>query len=63
MLATEAGFLALKGDAGLLWSPSGYIARRPRPSGAVAVLTPPATLSALMNGYQPSWHPSVTAFA
>jgi hypothetical protein len=63
MLATEAGFLALRGDAGLLWSPAGYIARRPRPSGVAAVLTPPATLSALMNGYQPIWHPSVTTFA
>jgi hypothetical protein len=48
----------LRGDRALLWSPSGYVATRQRPAGPVAVLTPPASLAALVNGYQPLWHPS-----
>jgi hypothetical protein len=51
-------WLALRGDAALLWSPAGYVERRPRPAGAVDVLTPPATLAALARGYRPVWHPS-----
>ena len=59
MIATEEGeFLALRGGAALLWSPSGYVASRPRPSGSVDALTPPATQAALANGYRPLWHPS-----
>lgn len=52
------GFLALKGGEALAWSPSGYVARGPRPPGIVDVLTPPASLAALVNGYAPLWHES-----
>jgi hypothetical protein len=58
--AGEGEFLALHRDSALLWSPSGYVARRPRPAGQVAVVTPPSSLAALVNGYQPLWHPSAT---
>lgn len=59
MLATPGGeFLALRGTEALLWSPAGYVGRRRRPAGPVGVLTPPATLAALGNGYRPLWHPS-----
>lgn len=54
----EKTFLALRGTTALLWSPTGYIARRPRPKGLATVLTPPATLAALAHGYNPLWHPS-----
>lgn len=57
-----AAFLALRGASGLLWSPGGYIERRERPAGTVTVLTPPATLAALEQGYRPQWHPSADAF-
>lgn len=52
------GFLALKGEQALLWSPAGYEARLRRPRGMVQVLTPPSTLAALACGYRPLWHPS-----
>lgn len=52
------GFLALKGADALLWSPSGYGERRPRPKGTVLSCTPPASLAALGAGYAPLWHPS-----
>jgi hypothetical protein len=63
MLASGDLFLALKGQNALVWSPSAYTGIRPRPFGMVDVLTPPATLAALANGYQPLWHPSVTISA
>lgn len=59
--APEGEFLALRGDRALLWSPAGYVATRPRPAGLVEVATPPSSLSALVNGYRPLWHPSATA--
>lgn len=52
------GFLALRGDAALVWQPSGYVARERRPSGLAAVLTPPTSLAALAQGYAPLWHES-----
>ena len=53
---------AVKGDALLPWSPSGYGARHPRPRGATAgVLTPPSMVKALVRGYAPLWHPSAIA--
>lgn len=58
LTADGAGFLALRGDEALLWQPAGYVAREPRPSGLAAVLTPPASLAALANGYRPLWHES-----
>ena len=50
---------ALRSASLLRWTPSGYVARRPRPRGIVAdVLTPPAMLAALGAGYRPHWHAS-----
>ncbi|WP_332694695.1 hypothetical protein [Bosea sp. (in: a-proteobacteria)] len=64
MLAARGGeFLALRGDRALLWSPSGYVATRPRPTGLVDVLTPPSSLAAIVNGYQLLWHPSAAKTA
>jgi hypothetical protein len=56
--AGPAEWLALRGDAALLWSPSGYTEKRARPEGIVALVTPPSSLAALANGYQPHWHGS-----
>jgi hypothetical protein len=56
--ASEGEFLALRGAKALLWSPSGYVASQPRPAGFAAVVTPPSSLAALVNGYQPLWHPT-----
>jgi hypothetical protein len=51
--------LAVRGDALLPWSFSGYGAPRPRPRGVeVELLTPPAMVSVLSAGYRPHWHPS-----
>jgi hypothetical protein len=63
MLLSDDGtaFLALRGASALLWSPGGYTGRRERPVGTVTVLTPPATLAALGQGYRPHWHPSAAA--
>lgn len=64
LLSEEGGeFLALRGSSALLWSPAGYSAQRSRPTGIVTVLTPPTTLAALKQGYQPLWHPSAEALA
>jgi hypothetical protein len=50
---------AVRGDVLLRWTPHGYDGRKPRPRGAtVEVLTPPAIVAALSNGYRPHWHPS-----
>lgn len=58
MLHEGGRFLALRGELALLWSPAGYAGALPRPEGVVAVLTPPASLAALQQGYRPLWHPS-----
>jgi hypothetical protein len=51
--------LAVRGNALLPWTASGYGPRQPRPRGiAVDLLTPPATVSALAAGYRPQWHTS-----
>jgi hypothetical protein len=54
----DGAFLAIRGASALVWTPAGYAGIRPRPSGPVAVLTPPATLAALRAGFRPVWHPS-----
>jgi hypothetical protein len=54
----DGWFAAVKQDSALIWSPSGYTQCIVRPTGLVSVLTPPTTLAALANGYQPIWHPS-----
>jgi hypothetical protein len=56
-------WLALKGDAALLWSPAGYVQRQPRPKGHVDVVTPPASIAALTHGYRPHWHDSAAPLA
>jgi hypothetical protein len=54
---------AVHGDALLRWTPERYDLRERRPRDiAVDVLTPPAILAALSNGYRPHWHPSADAF-
>ncbi|HXW27030.1 MAG TPA: hypothetical protein VEK73_19965 [Xanthobacteraceae bacterium] len=61
MIAMEHGdrALAVRGDALLPWTASGYGAPQPRPRGvAVDLITPPATVAALAAGYVPQWHPS-----
>lgn len=64
MIATPEGeFLALRGVKALLWSPSGYVATQPRPTGLVTAVTPPSSLAALVNGYQPLWHPTAVELA
>lgn len=62
VIAQDGAFFALRGGTALLWSPPGYAARRVRPSGRVSVATPPGSLAALANGYQPLWHPSAAEF-
>jgi hypothetical protein len=62
MIRDDAGaFWAILGGEALAWSPGGYQERARRPSGEVAVLTPPASLAALAKGYRPRWHASALA--
>ncbi|MFO1147614.1 MAG: hypothetical protein U1E62_04490 [Alsobacter sp.] len=56
--ADDGTAVALRGDAALVWSPAGYAGRLARPRGPVSVLTPPTSLAALGQGYEPAWHPS-----
>jgi len=59
-MVTEAGesYLIVQGDA-WRWSHTGY-RRAPMPR-EVMLLTPPSTVRALLAGYRPVLHPSVTA--
>jgi hypothetical protein len=59
-LASEpAVSYAVRGSRLLAWTPSGYGGARVRPAGiAVEVLTPPATVAALLAGYPLRWHDS-----
>jgi hypothetical protein len=58
-VAGDGGFLAVRGDRLLSWSPGGYTGRERRPgAGEAQVLTPPTVLAALARGYAPVWHPS-----
>lgn len=53
------GAVWLKTDERLLrWTPSGYSESRKTPIDAVEVLTPAATVAALIEGYRPTFHPS-----
>ena len=59
MFAEGGRAFAIKGDAILKWSFSGYSPPIARMRGrTVETLTPPTTLQALRNGYAPEWHPS-----
>jgi hypothetical protein len=58
-VALEGAAFAVRGDALLRWTPTGYDRRQPRPRrGAVDLLTPPAIVAVLAAGYRPQWHPS-----
>jgi len=59
-MVTEAGesYLIVQGDA-WRWSHTGY-RRAPMPR-EVMLLTPPSAVRALLAGYRPVLHPSVTA--
>jgi len=60
--ADGAQAFAIRRDAVLPWSFSGYGAPRQRPRGGlVASLTPPTSLAALSAGYAPEWHSSAGA--
>lgn len=56
--ATAGDAWLIRGDELLAWSPGGYKERRPRPTGAVTVLTPRSTVAAIREGYVPEVHPS-----
>ncbi len=61
MLAIDGAAFAVRGDALLRWTPSGYAKTAPRPRGTeVDVLTPPSILTVLERGYRPIWHPSAS---
>ena len=58
-IALEEGSFAVRGRSLLRWTPKGYDVRNRRPhGGTVNVLTPPAILSVLAEGYEPHWHSS-----
>jgi hypothetical protein len=51
----------VRGDQLLLWSPSGYAGRRPRPGGRATLITPPSLVAVLRAGWSgavPLLHPS-----
>jgi hypothetical protein len=59
IIAVEEGAYAVRGRDLLHWTPQGYDVRKRRPRGTtVNVLTPPAILAVLTEGYRPHWHPS-----
>ena len=49
------------GDTILAWSHGGYTSRRPRPTGAVDVITPPSIIGVLSAGWTPRLHASARA--
>jgi hypothetical protein len=55
---SDGSALALRGSAALPWTPFGYGPPVARPAGVVAMLTPPTSVAALKNGFQPRWHDS-----
>jgi hypothetical protein len=65
VLLNETPCLVLGGEL-LNWTPAGYTARRPRPTGLRALLiTPPSLVDVLRTGWQPLvplLHPSASAF-
>jgi hypothetical protein len=59
-VALDGSAWVVRGGSLLRWTPSGYAVRKRRPrSAAVSVLTPPAMVAVLSEGYAPRWHPSV----
>lgn len=63
MITVDGVAHAVRGDALLRWSPSGYVERRTSRCASLAdMLTPPAIVAVLAAGYRPLWHPSAAAF-
>lgn len=61
IIALEGAAFAVRGDELLHWTPLGYGERRERPRrGKLDVLTPPAILAVLAQGYRPHWHESAS---
>jgi hypothetical protein len=59
MIALDGEAFAVRGKHLLQWSASGYDGKRKRFAGIdVDVLTPPAIIGVLKEGYAPLWHPS-----
>jgi hypothetical protein len=59
MVALGQDAFAVRGSLLLRWTSTGYVSGIPRPrASSVAVLTPPAVLAVLRQGYRPRWHPS-----
>jgi hypothetical protein len=57
MVSRDGEAFAVRGDALLHWTSSGYDSHRPRPrTGMLDVLTPPSIIGALRAGYSPRWH-------
>jgi hypothetical protein len=52
VLDSDAPWLVL-GSELLFWTPAGYTKRRARPSGTVALLTPPSLVEVLRRGWSP----------
>ena len=48
----------LKRDQALPYTPTGYGAAQPRPTGLVTVLTSPPMIAVLRGGYTPQLHPT-----
>jgi hypothetical protein len=62
MISIEGAAFAIKGKELLHWTPIGYGERREHPrAGKLDVLTPPAILAVLREGYVPGWHESASA--
>jgi len=58
MIAVGGQAFAVRGGMALAWSYGGYREWTPLPSGPMDVLTPPAMVAVLHNGFTPLWHPS-----
>lgn len=62
MVVVKENWIAKHQNKALLWTFDGYAKANAELksdlAGYVSCLTPPATLIALQNGYQPLWHPS-----
>jgi hypothetical protein len=59
VMILSAGPALLAGTRAIPFSQAGYGAALPRPSGAVAVLTPALLVRVLRAGYRPALHPSL----
>ncbi|SEQ40307.1 hypothetical protein [Thalassovita taeanensis] len=60
LILTDAPYLIWQ-DRALRYSPAGYTAAAPRPTGPVTVLTPAPLVATLVQGYGPALHPTARA--